>query len=71
MRLLERQNPDEFLLTGKFYNDVPRYAILSHTWGLDDEEVTFDDLAREASKGIQLDTEVTKNGEVAIFRSGL
>jgi hypothetical protein len=52
MRLLERQNPDEFLLAGKFYDDdIPRYAILSHTWGPDDEEVTFDDLARKASKG--------------------
>jgi hypothetical protein len=22
-------------------NDIPRYAILSHTWGADYEEVTF------------------------------
>jgi hypothetical protein len=29
----------------QFYeNDIPQYAILSHTWGLDSEEVTFQDL---------------------------
>jgi hypothetical protein len=27
----------------RFFSDVPRYAILSHTWGVD--EPTFDDLA--------------------------
>jgi hypothetical protein len=29
---------------------IPPYAILSHTWGADDEEVTFDDLAKSAGK---------------------
>jgi hypothetical protein len=52
MRLLERQNPDEFLLKGKFYDDdIPRYAILSHTWGPDSEEVTLGDLVKGTSKG--------------------
>jgi heterokaryon incompatibility protein (HET) len=51
MRLLECQSSGEFQLTKFFYeSDIPRYAILSHTWGPDDEEVTFDDLARQASK---------------------
>jgi hypothetical protein len=44
MRLLERNNSSEFSLTQDFGDDIPRYAILSHTWGADTEEVTFRDL---------------------------
>jgi len=29
---------------------VPRYAILSHTWGADTEEVTFEDLMNDTGK---------------------
>jgi hypothetical protein len=44
MRLLKRNNDNEFSLTQDFVDDIPRYAILSHTWGADTEEVTFRDL---------------------------
>ncbi|XTI93092.1 HET-domain-containing protein [Cenococcum geophilum] len=45
MRLLERNNAGELSLTKDFVgDDIPRYAILSHTWGADTEEVTFEDL---------------------------
>ena len=45
MRLLERNNGGAFSLTKDFGDDdIPRYAILSHTWGADTEEVTFKDL---------------------------
>src|SRR5258706_12048994 len=44
MHLLERDNDGEFSLTQDFGDDIPRYAILSHTWGADTEEVTFRDL---------------------------
>src|SRR5271167_1070336 len=45
MRLLERNSAGEFSLTKDFVgDDVPGYAILSHTWGPDTEEVTFKDL---------------------------
>lgn len=45
MRLLERNGAGEFILTKDFVDDeVPPYAILSHTWGADNEEVTFEDL---------------------------
>ena len=45
MRLLERNSAGEFILTKDFVDDeVPPYAILSHTWGADAEEVTFEDL---------------------------
>jgi Heterokaryon incompatibility protein (HET) len=41
MRLLYYNNDGEFSLT-QFYHGIPRYAILSHTWG--PEEVTFKDI---------------------------
>ena len=44
MRFLERNNDGDFSLTKDFGDDIPRYAILSHTWGLDTDEVTFRDL---------------------------
>ena len=44
MRLLELQDDGECGLAEFTGNNVPRYAILSHTWGLDEEEVTFNDI---------------------------
>jgi hypothetical protein len=45
MRLLELNNTGEVsLLKDIIGDDVPQYAILSHTWGADGEEVTFKDL---------------------------
>jgi len=44
MRLLERNNDGEFSPTKDFGDDISRYAILSHTWGADAEEVTSRDL---------------------------
>jgi len=46
MRLLQRSNTGEFGLTKDLVGDdiIPPYAILSHTWGADTEEVTFKDL---------------------------
>ena len=41
MRLLEYHNDGKFSLT-EFFGNIPLYAILSHTWGL--EEVTFKDM---------------------------
>jgi hypothetical protein len=45
MRLLKQKSPGEFVLTNDFVNDddIPPYAILSHTWR-EGEEVTFRDL---------------------------
>jgi hypothetical protein len=51
MRLLERNNGDEFSLTKDFIDDdIPKYAILSHTWGADTEEVNFRDPMDRTSK---------------------
>ena len=51
MRLLKRGHDGEFSLTKDLVGDnIPRYAILSHTWGPDTEEVTFKDLADSTGK---------------------
>jgi hypothetical protein len=51
MRFLEGNNDGEFSLTKDFVGDnIPEYAILSHTWGEDTEEVTFQDLKDGAGK---------------------
>jgi hypothetical protein len=44
MRLLQFDSRNEFTLTKNFDEHIPCYAILSHTWGADEEEVTFEDL---------------------------
>jgi Heterokaryon incompatibility protein (HET) len=45
MRFLEHSTADEFSVTNVLVDeDIPPYAILSHTWGADTEEVTFKDL---------------------------
>jgi len=49
MRLLERKD-DEFTLTKDIIDNIPDYAILSHTWGADEDEVTFRDLTDGTGK---------------------
>lgn len=52
MRLLESQ-PDGYSeprLVEFSKEDLPQYAILSHTWGDDSEEVNFQDLATNTGK---------------------
>jgi hypothetical protein len=44
MRLLRRHDSGEFSLTQFGDEAVPPYAILSHRWGMNDEEVTFEDM---------------------------
>jgi hypothetical protein len=51
MRLLEQKENGEFSLTKDLLiKDIPPYAILSHTWGADTEEVTFKDLTDGTGK---------------------
>jgi len=52
MRLLQCSNSGEFGLTKDFVSNdiIPPYAILSHTWGPDTEEVTFEDLINGTGK---------------------
>jgi hypothetical protein len=44
MRLLRLEDNDTFSLVEILDGIVPPYAILSHTWGADSEEVTFEDM---------------------------
>lgn len=48
MRLLEQQGNDEFCCSEPLINNIPPYAILSHTWG--SEEVTYRDIIESTGK---------------------
>ncbi|RAR10491.1 adenine phosphoribosyltransferase [Stemphylium lycopersici] len=50
MHLLQAVGEDDFSLVD-FFKDIPPYAILSHTWGADDDEVTFKDIYKKKGKG--------------------
>jgi hypothetical protein len=54
MRLLQRNHDGRFTLTEFTGDAIPHYAILSHTWGADHDEVTLVDLEK--------DTDMTKAG---------
>src|SRR2546430_8531576 len=51
MRLLERNNAGEFSQKDLIGDNIPPYAILSHRWGADTEEVTFKNLIDGTGKG--------------------
>jgi hypothetical protein len=44
MRLLQHQGNDSFRLVYRVDEQIPPYAILSHTWGDEGDEVTFKDV---------------------------
>ena len=46
MRLLKLDSHGAVSLTEEYVDDAPPYAILSHTWGRDKDEVTFNDLEK-------------------------
>ncbi|KAK9779433.1 putative Heterokaryon incompatibility domain-containing protein [Seiridium cardinale] len=50
MRLLQLRPDNELVLTDNLIHDIPPYAILSHTWGSDGDEVTFQDLMEGKGK---------------------
>ncbi|KAI1118298.1 hypothetical protein F5Y14DRAFT_438694 [Nemania sp. NC0429] len=50
MRLLQCQPGGNLGLTEVFGGHIPPYAILSHTWGADDEEVTLWDILNDGGK---------------------
>jgi hypothetical protein len=49
MHLLRLERDGEFTLT-EHYRQPPPYAILSHTWGSDDDEVTLKDIEKGRGK---------------------
>jgi hypothetical protein len=44
LRVAKLGSRGELSLTKDFVDDAPHYAILSNTWGVDEDEVTFNDL---------------------------
>src|SRR6266446_3800853 len=50
MRLLRLEDDGEFSLVEFVGKSIPHYAVLSHTWGADDEEVTFKDIVKGTGK---------------------
>ena len=50
MRLLQLASDGGFRLTKDLVDNIPPYAILSHTWGDDDQEVTFQDIQEHAGQ---------------------
>ncbi|KAF1959939.1 HET-domain-containing protein [Byssothecium circinans] len=50
MRLLRFEDNGEFSLVEFVGKNIPPYAILSHTWGADHEEVTFKDIKKGTGK---------------------
>jgi hypothetical protein len=50
MRLLKLDSNGELGVTKDLFDNIPPYAILSHTWEEDDEEVTFEDMSKGSGK---------------------
>src|SRR5438105_1716016 len=50
MRLLRLEDNGEFHLDNFPVKKIPPYAVLSHTWSLHDEEVTFKDILKDRGK---------------------
>jgi hypothetical protein len=65
MRLLEYGEDGRLTITSFDDDAIPPYAILSHTWGEDTEEVTFADLARGDGKHKSGYTKIRFCGEQA------
>ena len=51
MRLLQLNDYPNFSLADFAEDEVPRYAILSHTWGHDSDEVTYKDIIDGTGSG--------------------
>ncbi|KAH8645357.1 heterokaryon incompatibility protein-domain-containing protein [Xylariales sp. PMI_506] len=51
MRLLQLDTKGNFCFTKDLVDDIPPYAILSHTWGADEDEVAFADIGSNTARG--------------------
>jgi hypothetical protein len=50
MRLLRLDSSGELSFTEDLVNNIPSYAVLSHTWGPDSEEATYKDIVTGSGK---------------------
>ncbi|KAF2831074.1 HET-domain-containing protein [Ophiobolus disseminans] len=53
MRLLQLNSDGKYSLSKIIGDTIPRYAILSHTWGADREEVTLADLEKDIGSSMK------------------
>ncbi|KAI0184168.1 heterokaryon incompatibility [Xylaria flabelliformis] len=73
MRLLQRETDGKYKLVEFFGKKPPPYAILSHTWGADDEEVTLWDILNDKGekksgyKKIRFCAEQAKKDQLEFF----
>ncbi|KAH9908199.1 heterokaryon incompatibility protein-domain-containing protein [Xylariomycetidae sp. FL2044] len=51
MHLLQVQDNHEVRLVRDFFGDIPAYAILSHTWGSDQDEITYQEMLNGTGTG--------------------
>lgn len=51
MHLLQMSGANSFSLVERFDDEITKYAILSHTWGQSDDEVTYQYLHSNIAKG--------------------
>ncbi len=58
MLLLKSSSRGDLSLTADLIEDISRYAILSHTSGVDSDEVTFNDLQNDSGKSKASDTRI-------------
>jgi hypothetical protein len=65
MRLLKFDTEGELSLTEDLQDNISPYAILSHTWGKDKDEVNFDDLKYKSCKNKAGYTKIKFCGEQA------
>jgi hypothetical protein len=65
MRLLKLSSRGEITLTTDIIKDDTPYVILLHTWGTDNDEVTFDDLQKGSGKSKAGYTKIRFCGEQA------
>ena len=65
MRLLKLKDDGDFSLIEFIDDEIPQYAILSHTWGADDEEVTFNDIVKGTGKSKAGYTKIRFSGKQA------
>jgi hypothetical protein len=68
MRLLKYREDSCLTITSFNNNAIPPYAILSHTWGVDKEEVTFADLAKGNSRHQLSDKEILGYKKICFYR---
>jgi hypothetical protein len=61
MRLLQINGDGDLSLVEYFGSDIPRYAILSHTWGADDDEISFKDVKKNRAR--------SKHGVLTMMKS--